>query len=89
MPRPFKVKRCSRIEKALKLTSKNPGKQVQASLEETAVRILAVLLLMNEEIVSHWHGGWYENRHFQVKELRHLLITMGPSYHRVSEGLIS
>lgn len=83
------MKGCSGIEKPLKLTSKKSEKQVQVSLEETAVRVLAVFLLMNEEIVSHWHAGWDENIHFQVKELRHLLIAMGPSCHRVSEGLIS
>lgn len=83
------MKKCSGIEKQLKVTSKKPEKQVQVFLEETAVCVLTLFSLMNKEIVSHWHPGWDENIYIQVKELKHLLLAMGPSYHRVSEGLIS
>ena len=50
------MKRCSGIEKQLKVTRKKPEKQVQVSLEHTAVCVLAVFSLVNIEIVSHWHA---------------------------------
>lgn len=70
MPGPFKVKKCSGIERQLKVTTKRPEQQVLVLHEEPSLYVVAVFSLANEELVSHWYAGWNE------KENHHMINPM-------------
>lgn len=76
MPGPFKMKKCSGIERQLKATTKRPEQQVQVLHEEPSLYVVAGFSLANEELVSHWNAGWDEKANHHMIDPRHLLTAL-------------